>query len=89
MVAARGALPSRLKPVDILRKGRAVGGGVGGGGGGGEVGGGGEGGKGGVGGLEEPRLVAHLLPDRSEGSSMCRTEASLTVARAPNHDQTH
>ena len=54
-----------------------------GGGGGGEVGGEGEGG------LEEPRLVAHLLPDRSEGSSMCRTEASLTVARAPNHDQTH
>ena len=54
-------------------------------GGGGEVGGG----KGGEGGLEDPRLVAHLLPDRSEGSSMCRTEASLTVARAPNHDQTH
>ena len=48
-----------------------------------------EGGKGGGGGLEDPRLVAHLLPDRSEGSSMRRTEASLTVARAPNHDQTH
>ena len=31
--AARGALPSRLKPVDILRKGRAEGGGGGGGGG--------------------------------------------------------
>ena len=50
--------------------------------------GGGGGGEGG-GGLEDPRLVAHLLPDRSEGSSMCRTEESLTVARAPNHDQTH
>ena len=59
------------------------------GGKGGGVGGRGGGGKGGGGGLEEPRLVAHLLPDRSEGSSMCRTEASLTVARAPNHDQTH
>ena len=57
------------------------------GGGGIEGGGGGKGGGGG--GLEDPRLVAHLLPDRSEGSSMCRTEASLTVARAPNHDQTH
>ena len=34
MVAARGALPSRLKPVDILRKGRAEGGGGGEGGGG-------------------------------------------------------
>ena len=66
------------------------GGGEGGGKGGGGVGGErGEGGKGGGGGLEDPRLVAHLLPDRSEGSSMCRTEASLTVARAPNHDQTH
>ena len=44
MVAARGALPSRLKPVDILRKGRAEGGGGGGGGGEVEVDGGGGGG---------------------------------------------
>ena len=64
-------------------------GGKGGGGGVGEGGKGGGGGGEGGGGLEDPRLVAHLLPDRSEGSSMCRTEASLTVARAPNHDQTH
>ena len=60
-----------------------------GGGGVGEGGKGGGGGGEGGGGLEDPRLVAHLLPDRSEGSSMRRTEASLTVARAPNHDQTH
>ena len=38
------------------------------------------------GGVEGPPLVAHLLPDRSEGSSMCPAAHCLTVAADPQPD---